>query len=425
MDTTNKLLLAAGAIIVALLAVIITLQFADRDGGGGAGKPPFASIKPGETRTRAEIEEAGVETIAPAKVDTSRLEATYEVGKTYGAMAKVAVQSRGSHKDWGVSTDMTFNYAGEFQLSRFIEANDGQNMTVVMQVDRAITVSAFTAIDQIKIELGPLTQSALELSGPSLGLPPGYSEVTKETLEQILNHQWSRSFLTELATDETAKAFAFVDSLQGKKARVVISNGTGVESITSVDCELSAEEQLFFESASFYSDVVLMQDLECKPGDTWRVDGRDLMPLLDPSMNANVEGTLTLRRREDLAGIGAEKPKALLSIENGVLNLKERYSERGGNTTRQMGSWAPVGDLIFDFGQNLVTEARLSGSVELVEESTDHILFEMRNTISPTYEVQYSAWKEQGNQLEVRLDNGPPPVVGPAVLDTLKKRLGQ
>jgi hypothetical protein len=145
-------------------------------------------------------------------------------------------------------------------------------------------------------------------------------------------------------------------------------------------------------------------------------------------MGAHTDGQLTVRRGEDVEEGGnapaAAKPKAILSIESGLLKLRERHSTSSSGKVRQMGSWAPTGSMVFDFGHGIVTEGKLAGSIELVEESTDHILFEMRNVVKPTYEVHYSAWVEQGEQLEADFSRRQPPVaVEPALLDRIESRL--
>lgn len=417
-----------GIILAALLATIVILMIGIKIGGKTHTRrndpkdppppPPLVTLDAGQTRTSEEIKESGFVVQEVTKVDSSRLEATYQPGKTYASLMKAAVNSKGSYKDWGVMTNMNFNYIAEFQFSRYIVANDGSRMSYDVQVDRAVSLSIFTQVESVKVELGAWFQTALNLGGMYLGLPRGSSTVAQQSLEGILNSNISREYIEQVSKDDLAKTYAYVESLQGKKARIEVENGKGVISITPIDCSLDSDEQLLLDSMSNYSDVLLMKSLDCKPGDTWVVNGHELMPLIDPSLKAHIGGSVTIRRGENLGS--EESPKALLSIAGGVMTLKERHYQGETNKIKQMGSWAPKGDLIFDFDPKIVTEASLTGAIQLEEKSTDHILFQMKNVVRPSYEVQYSAWMESGNRLEHNLKEAPP--AKEAVLDALRKR---
>lgn len=354
-------------------------------------------IGPGQTVTKQKIQEAKIVTTEPKRVDTGRLQATYQVGKTYINTVKASLASKGSYKDWGIETTMTFNYAGEFQISRFIGANDGNQMMVDVQVDRARNLSVFTKIDGVSIKLGGVFQNVLEIGGVWAGLPPGSIEVGKQELNQLLNQEVILNYCSGIASDKQAKIFAHVESIQGKKAHIIFENGKGVISITPIGCSLSEDEQLFLEGLSLCSDITTMEKLDCKPGDTWQVAGKDFMSFIEPSMKSKVDGSVTVVRKEDLK-IG-ESPEARLTIGGGILQFNDRYRTED-NQIQSHGSWAPKGELIFNFGDKIVTEAQMEGSLEIVEQSVDHILFEMKNVTRPEFHIQYSAWIVDGDKLK-------------------------
>lgn len=411
-------------IIAVLLAVVIILMIWIKLGSPqpktpSPPPPPLAVLEPGQTRTSEEIKHGGFVVQEVTKVDSSRLKATYEPGKTYASLMKAVVTSKGSYKDWGVTTNLNFHYLAEFQFSRFIVSNDGDRMTYDIQVDRSVTVSVFTKVESVKVELGGWFQTALEIGGGLYNLPPGSSEVARQSLESLLNSEISKEFIEQVAADELAKCFTSVESLQGKKARIVVGNGSGVISITPVDCALDGDEQLLLGSMSTYSDVLMMKSLDCKPGDSWLVNGHELMSIFDPSLKSQVGGSVTIRRGKDIGD--EQSPKAQLSMAGGVLTLKERHYQSESGKIKQLGSWAPKGDLIFDFESKIVTEASLTGAIEISEESTDHILFQMKNVMRPVYEVQYSAWMAEGNRLDHHLKEVPP--VKQSVLEKLRKGL--
>ena|GEM_PF-5579114 len=389
---------AAGILLVAL-TVLVTLKLIDDDDGGRTttSPPPLVVIKDGGTVSKESMEKAGVETTETKPVDTERLRATYQVGKTYISTVKAGLTSKASYKDWGITSAMTINYASEFQISRYVVANDGKKMTVDVQVDRAQNITVFTSLDGVSIDLGFVAQGIMEIGGAWAGLPPGSSEVARGTVEKLLNLDSVKNYSSDIMTDEQAKVFAFVDEMQGKKARIVFENGKGVVSITAVGCSLSSDEQLFLEGLSMCSDITTMEKLDCKPGDTWVVAGKDFIPILDPSMASKVGGSVTVARGQDIDG--GEAPEALLEIKGGVLKFNDRFQGEN-NKIHEHGSWAPKGRLIFNFGDKIITEAEMSGSVEFVQESVDHVLFEMKSVTRPVFQIQYSAWILDGDKLK-------------------------
>ena len=418
MTKISKILLqVAVAIVLVIGTVVVTMRFIGKE---GKRHPPLVELKDGQTVTKKHMEDVGISTPEPKAVNTGRLQATYVVGKTYVNLLKATATSKGSHKDWGIHTDMTFNYGGQFQFNRYIVANDGRKLTIDLKIDRACTTSVYTKVEGIQIALGGVSESMLEIGGDLIGVPPGMVVGGKSILNTILSHDLMKDYISNVLSDKEAKLFASIESLQGKKARIEFENGKGVISITAIGCTLSADEEVYLNCLSLVSDVTMMEKVDYQPGDTWIVDAKDCIPMLDPSLKATTSGSVTIKRGKDLGQ--ADDKEALLQIIDGVFQLNDIYQGKD-NKVKRAGSWAPKGDLVFNFNQMIVTEAKLSGAVDFVEKSLDHVLFEMKHVQKPVYEISYAGWILDGDKL-----NETPKIkrnVKEGTLDALKRKFSQ
>jgi len=218
MKTLNLVVIGLVAVLLAAILVVLIL----RPPGKGHKKPPLKGVDAGETVTKEGIVAQNQKLKpAPAPVDNTRVQATYEKGKTYVNLVNGTVTSKGSYKDWGVVTDSTFNYVSEFQISRFITKNDGNIIEMDVRVDRACSLGLFFSTDGIHFDLPPLFHAALEPIGMAYGLPPGSTEITLLTAEKVMNTDIARNYVNQIATGKLEKAFAWVDTLEGKKAHVI------------------------------------------------------------------------------------------------------------------------------------------------------------------------------------------------------------
>ena len=101
------------------------------------------------------------------------------------------------------------------------------------------------------------------------------------TLAKPLADAILRRGAQDAARSEAIKAFAHVDSLSGKKIRIVYVDGVGVESIIPVGCTLTAEERDLVLGTAILSDCYIW-DLKKAPMERWNVDGGQLSGLVDP-----------------------------------------------------------------------------------------------------------------------------------------------
>lgn len=393
---TNPLtLLIVGGVFVLALAAILVFGLGSGESktgstssgrsatSSGKKKEPPRDLTTGQKITREEVEEQGVELAQPAApVDTNRISMTYKQGKTYKMKVKARIESRGSYKDWGVTTDMNMKYIGEFEFTRRIEHNDGNRLVVVHEFTKLQNISLFTEVESISISLGNAAHKILDLAGAAYDIPPGTSRIATDQLNRILSYEPVRNELSKSMRDEAAQLFAGVGSLNGKKCRLVFENGRGVTSVEPIGCTLTQDEYAFIMDSALLSDIHLMPDEECKEGENWEIRGEDFLPIIDPSMRTSLTGALTVRRGKDMGG--PNTPSAIIRLERGTLELRDMDDK-----TSVAARWAPRGELEYSFGDQIITSGRLGGDLSIVTQSLDHIIFEMKNVVTPKYEVTY------------------------------------
>ena len=384
------------ALVTAMAMISIGLGAADKEKKKGP-PPKLAELQKGDTLTKQQMEVLNVKTTTPSKtVDTSRLEQTYKVGKTYGSLIKTSITSKGTYADWGITTDNTFNYAAEFEFKRFVESNDGKIIVMDIGVEKAVCMNIVTKIDGVNITLGPTFQFITDAGGALLtsgSLIPGWTEVTIQSMNSLMNSELFSKYLNSVGGDVSARYYAFIDGLQGKKVKIKYENGKGIVSITPLNCNLTDDEQMFFSCISISSDPYMIPDVNSKPGDSWEIDGKDFISVIDPSLRASTSGKITVVREQNVGA--ADNPEGTtLKTRSGFLQFND-YSEN----QKLLGKWAPQGYLFYSFNDKIFTEAILKGDISIERNSTDHLIFEMRHIIKPKYEIKYAAWIEDGNKV--------------------------
>lgn len=387
------LLIVGGMFVLALAAILVfgfaggesksTKRSSDNSSASSKKKEPPRDLTAGQTITREEVEEQGVELALPAApVDTNRIAMTYKKGKTYKTKIKTSIETRGSYQDWGITTEMNMFFLGEFEFMRDIEENDGNRMVVMQEFTKLECIELFTKVDSISLNLGNVAHTVLDLAGATIDIPPGSSRVATDQLNKILASDMVKSELAKAIRDDAAQLFTEIDSLNGKKCRIVYENGKGVVSVQPIGCTLTNDEYTFIMDMAMMSDVYIMPEEECNEGDTWEIRGEDFLPIIDPSLRASLSGTLTARRGKD--GGDSRKPTGIIKLERGMLEMRDR--DEGMEVAAR---WAPRGDLEYSFSDQIITSGRLGGDLSIVSRSLDHIVFEMRNVVTPKYEITY------------------------------------
>jgi hypothetical protein len=369
----------ASPVIVVLLAgillalgVLIGVLVTQGNGRGNGQNTP---------RVEGEEPRRSVQTVAPKPPkpidDPDRIRETLRPGRTYSIVVKAAIDARAEDKQWWSREVIHLAYVAEMQVDRLIESNDGRRIVELRHFVAARNAKLLCDVEEAEIDLGApeaLVLSVLSYLKPEAGI---VVVLTKPIADSVLRFKSQ-----EKARVEAAKTFARVDSLSGKKVRIIYVDGVGVESVEPVDCSLNDDEKAFIEQTAVLSDCYIW-DLKKKPGERWKVDGAQLSGLIDPSLRGITEGEIGLVRYADDGP--ADRRVTQLRIEEGTLTI-----DKSDQSRRRIGRFTPEGSLRFSQTDKVVESARLTGRFELDEVSTDHILFETSFKSRPTLKIEYS-----------------------------------
>lgn len=315
--------------------------------------------------------------------ETTRIQQTYQPGRTYRSVLQVSVNARATHKDWGINTDSYMQFISETEIERKILSNDGTTIVLEQEFTRARTIAVSSELSRVRIALPGVAQGVLDLvGGYAASLPPGWTEVSIRAADQILSTRPVLNALQALSEDPTAQARLFLDSLEGIRVRITYVNGKGVTAIQPLHGELSDDIMNMIRTTSIISDAYVLPDLSSRPGDVWTIHGPDMLPIMDPSLRAAAMGRLTARRGND--GGTAAQPTAEVLLDDGVVEFRA-----ADGTGAFLILWAPQGNMTFDFTDNIVTYAELGGQLDVEKRSTDHWIFEARWAVEPEYKVMY------------------------------------
>lgn len=371
---TRALLLAILFVLVGLLVVMFTSKKGAETHGDRAEQG--RGVASGETASRKELPNPPKPPQKPV-ADPDRIKQALQAGKTYQSLLKVGLTSRVEDKDWGTRAIITIVYAGEMELKRKIESNDGQRIVEVRTFEVARNTKLLTETESVSIELGVpgmLMLGAIEINWP--GTTAAVMAI-KPLAESVIGVG-----VNAVIADQAAKAKAHVESLQGKTVRIVYVDGVGVDSVTPINCDLDDSERDFVFTTAVLSDCYILPEIKNKPGSKWKVDGTQFAGFIDPSWRGIPEGDIWIVREANESKGG--KDYALLRIEDGFVRLNASDDRR-----RRMGTFTPLGQMRFCLTDRQVETAELECRVTKEEISKDHILFESRFKETPTMKVSY------------------------------------
>jgi hypothetical protein len=313
--------------------------------------------------------------------DPDRIKETLKQGRTYRGVLKVGFSARAEDKDWGVRQAISLVYLAEAVVNRKIEVNDGKRVVELRQFEACRNVKMLADVEDLQIDLGLPGQIML---GVITAVTPRFGaviELAMPTVKPIAEAVLKTASAAALQ-ENAAKASAFVDTLSGKKVRIVYVDGLGVESVVPVDCELSEQERNFLLATAVVSDCHLM-DLKIKPGGRWTVDARELAGFIDPTLRSIPTGEIGIQREPDIEENGINV--AVLRVIDGVVTLEESDS-----SAQTAGRFVPTGTLRYNLADNYIQSGNLQGTFNVERVSTNHILFKASFRAQPIMQVNYS-----------------------------------
>lgn len=376
------LLVAILLAILALTAAILWPRTPTPPGATASTPAPSPESRPvvvaaGTTAKREDLPNPPPPPAKPVAND-QRIKETVQAGKTYHTVLKVGFQCRAEDSDWGAKLVTNLTYVGEFVVDRHIESNDGKRVVEVRHFVSTRNVKVVSEVEQLKIDFGPAGTPilmALEWFAPGSGAA---FMSTTPVVEAIFG-----AAADVMLKDATAKAVGRVDSLSGKKVRIVYVDGVGVESVTPLASGLTEDERDFVFSTAVLSDCNILPELTTKPGEYWKVDGAEFAGLFDPTWRGTPTGDVTIVRDPNQAING--QPHAVLRVNQGLITLNGTDAK-----SSRVGTFTPSGKLTYNLTDNFVDSAKLEGKMKVERMSRDHILFPSTFKSTPSLTVDYS-----------------------------------
>lgn len=367
------LVILLGAILLALLVLIVVFLAGSRNGGDH--KKEVSDVPEGHI---AEGDELPTKRSKPkiAVGDPDRIRENLVAGKTYEVVLNGGFDARVEDKDWGINEITNLAFAYEMLASRQIESNDGKKVVELRSFGRVATTKILTKAE-VKIELG--VPGAIMLASLDQ-IQPGTSEtiLTIKPIAETLLGAYSSSVISS----NTTKAFAAVNAITGRKVRITYVDGEGVTAVEPVGCDLTADQLEFVANTAALSDCYILPDVQSKPGTKWKVDGSQLSGYFDPSMRVVPAGAVEVVREADSEKSG--KQFANLKVEKGFLRL-----DNSDTSTGRVGTFEPTGNLAYNITDGHIESGQLAGRIFIEEVSKDHILFEARFQAKPTFQINY------------------------------------
>jgi hypothetical protein len=382
-DLVLKGLLAA--ILLALLVLIGVVLTARWPAGGESGAAPPDKGKDAQEGPPAAGKPAvreGEKTSRPAEApkppptvgDPKRLREVLQEGKTYEVVSTADLEAPVRDKDWGLQKTVHLAYRAELRLRRQIEKNDGQRIVELRSVEdsRMVKATSTLRLSFVVTEPGVFLLGALDawLTG---------GQITTIAASALPVLEW---FGQQALNNANTKIKASVDSLKGKKVRIVYEDGKGVTSVEPVGCFLTEDERDFFFASAVVGDAFLLPNKESKPGDVWEAPGEAFSDLVPSSWRGTPRGRIQIRRGQDFEEKGQKY--AWLECYAGTLEIDASDASR-----TRLASLTPRGQLKYNISAGHVESAELNAQGNMLEASRDHLLFEARFETQPKVHMTY------------------------------------
>ncbi len=320
------------------------------------------------------VERSSVEDVA----DPDRVKSVLRVGKTYEIRVKGGFTAALKERDYGVRRRENLAFAFEMLTRRTIESNDGRRIVAVLRFERVRMAKLLTAVEDFQIDLGAPGEpifDGLDHLAPEAGI----ALVDVAPVADALLGRTARP----VAQSPTSRAFLETDPLSGKTVRITYRTGQGVESIQPIGCTLDNRQARFVFQRALLSDYFLLPRRPAAVGETRRVDARQLMGYLEPSLRGLPEGEIAVRRGAEHRHNG--KRYCTLQVQGDALNVRSCILPDGF-----FGRFRPTGTLQFNLSDGYVEGAQLRWRIDEAQFLFgDRLLFESDFRGQPRLAIDY------------------------------------
>lgn len=340
----------------------------------------------------------------PAYLQNVRME-----GKTYHSRVIGKVFGSASKKDWGIRGSAYFTYFYGVESIGKIIKNDGINI-VEERTFGKVSENVFVSDYIVSFELPPEVKTGINILCSTIGgrfggdagveggwvfgegFNEGLSSVKIPINDDMVGDLRESGMLPPELDPQKIKNKMMMFSkigdgkiLEGKKVKIIFADGQGITQIIPIGCELSQQEIDVIKRTNFVMDHYLFPDQQVAPDTTWEVDGNVFSGFLDPRIQGQVRGKVTVKRIPDFTTSNNEVNKRL-RLMNGHISFTDNS---GGNNivTGQLNSLQ--GTCIIPNQYGVVTSANISGMMEYKNVSTDHLLFAAEMSVVPRIEIKY------------------------------------
>ena len=419
MNTSLKILAASACVAVIIASAVVILDHF------GPPKPPTPAITPPTSPNQQSEAQPTASSYKPdprnaqkytnvIEVAENPIQPTYrpinqptylqlirQEGKTYHSIVMGKLSGRASKADWGMQGTAFFNYLYGLDSSGKILKNDG--VTILEErsftkVQEELLVSEY----EFGIDLGDRIRSIIQyasevpsttvqtivgfaqsMDGQKVSIKKGWVDAARnlgifKDFPQVDPEQFERELrMFSAGTNDRL--------LEGKTVRITFVDGQGITQIEPINCTLSEKERDVIIRSNFALDHYVFPDRQVSPGEEWDIDGDVLGGFLDPRISGKAGGKVTIIRTPDFTAADGSISKKL-KISHGNIVVQDVGDTKA--VTGQLTSLTGV--LTIPDAVHIVTTASIKGYADYQNISTDHLLFEARQTVTPKFEIQYS-----------------------------------
>ena len=225
---------------------------------------------------------------AAAVAEPNRIRQCWPSGEAYAIHAKGGFVASGAECNFSNDEGPAqIAFAFETMVSCAVESNDGRRIVETRHFHTIRTALLVSQTEPLALQfgqpsetlLGQLDAGRLRAGCGTASAPAVAAAILSEDALQTLDESATRAFLE-------------VDSLSGKKARIVYVDGQGVESIEAIECELTSAECEYLMTTPVLWDAYFTSTPQTAAASDGGIDADQIAGLLAPGMRWRWRGEM-------------------------------------------------------------------------------------------------------------------------------------